>query len=94
MITGGDRTDVQTAALEASGIECILLTGGFRPPDAVLGLAASAGVPILLAQTDTITTLDMAEAVVTAHRTRDRRAVDRMGRLLNDYADVDAMLIE
>jgi BioD-like phosphotransacetylase family protein len=94
LITGGDRSDIQTVALEASGIECLLLTGGFRPPDAVLRRAETAGVPVLLVQTDTVTTLDRAEAVVTERRTRDGETVERMGRLLDDYADIDAMLID
>lgn len=92
LITGGDRTDVQTAALEASGIECLLLTGGFRPPDTVLGRAASADVPVLLVRTDTATTLDRTESVLKAGRTRDGNTVARMGELLEDYADIDALL--
>ena len=92
LITGGDRTDVQAAALEASGIECLLLTGGIRPPETVLGRAASAGVPVLLLSTDTATTLDRTDAVMKSGRTRSAETVERMGRLLEDYADIDAML--
>jgi BioD-like phosphotransacetylase family protein len=92
LITGGDRTDVVTAALEASGIECLLLTGGFRPPEAVLGRAEAADVPVLLVGADTKTTLDRAEKVIRSGRTRDTHTVERMGELLRDYADIDAML--
>jgi BioD-like phosphotransacetylase family protein len=92
LITGGDRADVQTAALEASGIECLLLTGGFRPPDTVVGRAEAEGVPVLLIQTDTMTTLGRTEDVLREGRTRDRDTVDRMRELLEDYADTDAML--
>ena len=92
LITGGDRTDIQTAALEASGIECILLTGGFPPPDTVLGRAASADIPVLLVRTDTATTLDRTDAVMNTGKTRDGRTVERMSRLLEDYADIDAIL--
>lgn len=92
LITGGDRADVQTAALEASGIVCMLLTGGFRPPETVLGRATAAGVPVLSVPTDTATTLDRTDAVFKSGRTRDERTVERMGELLADYADVDAIL--
>jgi BioD-like phosphotransacetylase family protein len=92
LLTGGDRPDVQTAALEASGVTCLLLTGGIRPADAVLGKAEAADVPILLVRTDTETTLDRAEDVISSGRTRDAETVARMGELLADYADVDAML--
>jgi hypothetical protein len=94
LITGGDRSDIQTVALEASGVECLLLTGGFHPPDAVLRRAEAAGVPVLLVQTDTVTTLDRAETVATERRTRDGETVERMRQLLDDYADIDAMLVE
>ena len=92
LITGGDRTDIQTAALEASGIECILLTGGFHPPGTVLGRAVSADIPVLLVRTDTATTLDRTDAVMNTGKTRDGRTVERMNRLLGDYADIDAIL--
>lgn len=92
LLTGGDRPEIQTAALEASGVTCLVLTGGMRPPEAVIGKAESAGVPVLLVRTDTKTTLDRAEDVVRSGRTRDAETVARMGKLLVDYADVDAML--
>ncbi len=37
VVTGGDRSEVQTAALEASGINALLLTGGYQPASAVIG---------------------------------------------------------
>lgn len=92
MITGGDRADVQTAALEASGIEALLLTGGFRPPNAVLGRAEKEGVPILLVQSDTRTTIDRVEEVLRAGRTRSEATVDRMSELLDAGVDVESIL--
>lgn len=92
MITGGDRSEVQTAALEASGIEAILLTGGFRPPSAVLGRAEEEGVPILLVQSDTRTTIDRVEEVLGSGRTRTPDAVDRMRELLAAGVDVESIL--
>lgn len=92
LITGGDRTDIQTTALEESGVRCLLLTGGIRPPEATIERAESAGVPVLLVQTDTRTTVDRTEAAIDSGRTRSKETVDRMGELLRDYADVDAML--
>jgi hypothetical protein len=92
LVTGGDRPDMQTVALEAAGIVCLVLTGGISPPDAVLGRAESAGVPILSVRTDTRTTIDRVEDVIRAGRTRDADTVAKMGELLADYADIDAML--
>ncbi|WP_338738745.1 phosphotransacetylase family protein [Haloplanus salilacus] len=92
VITGGDRTDIHTAALQAPGVTCLILTGGHRPPSTVLGTAAETGVPILLCRGDTLTTLERAEEVVSGGRTRDERTVDVMGDLLADHADLDALI--
>jgi BioD-like phosphotransacetylase family protein len=89
VITGGDRSDIQTTALEAPGVECLILTGGHRPSGAVVGKAEEKGVPILVVQTDTLTAIDRAENVVSEGRTRDATTVERMQTLLADHADVD-----
>ncbi|AXG10391.1 phosphotransacetylase family protein [Haloplanus rubicundus] len=92
VITGGDRTDIHTAALEAPGITCLVVTGGRRPPGTVLGKAAEKGLPVLLSSADTLSTLERAEEVIRSGRTRDERTVDVMESLLTEHADVDALL--
>ncbi|MFC7138293.1 phosphotransacetylase family protein [Halosimplex aquaticum] len=92
MVTGGDRAEIQAAALEAPGIECIVLTGGLRPSGAILGKAAEADVPVLLVQSDTKVTVDRLEDVLSTGRTRDPETVDRMVGLLSDHADLAALL--
>ncbi|WP_440006535.1 phosphotransacetylase family protein [Halomicrococcus sp. SG-WS-1] len=92
LITGGDRPDLQTVALEAPGVKCLILTGGFRPPGAVVGKAEEKGVPVLLVQTDTLTAVERAEDVVRSGRTRNAETVERMRELLHDHADVDSLL--
>ncbi|MWV41218.1 phosphotransacetylase family protein [Natrialba sp. INN-245] len=92
VITGGDRAEIHTAALEAPGVRCLILTGGHRPSGAILGQATEKGVPILSVQTDTLTTVERAEDVVRSGRTRDVETVDRMEALLADHATVDAIL--
>ncbi len=92
VITGGDRSEVQTAALQAPGIECLILTGGHRPTGAVVGKAEEKGVPILLLQTDTLTAIDRAEGVVSEGRTKDAETVERMQELLASHADVDGLI--
>jgi hypothetical protein len=92
MVTGGDRAEIQTAALEAPGVRALVLTGGFRPPGTVLGRAEGAGKPVLLVQSDTATAIERIESVIRSGRARNRETVERMGELLRDYADVGAML--
>jgi BioD-like phosphotransacetylase family protein len=92
LVAGGDRPEIATAALDAPGVECILLTGGFRPPAAVVGRAEDAGVPVLLVQSDTTTAVERLESVIRSGRARDASTVERMGELLREYADVTAIL--
>jgi hypothetical protein len=92
LITGGDRSELQAAALDAPGIEAILLTGGMRPSGALLGRAEDAGVPVLVVQSDTTTAIERVEAILRAGRARDRSTVEEMSDLLATYADVDAAL--
>ena len=92
LITGGDRPDLQRVALEAPGVKCLILTGGFRPPGAIVGAAEEKGVPVLLVQSDTLTTIERAEDVVRSGRTRDAETVDVMRGLLHDHADVEAIV--
>ncbi|MFC3476232.1 phosphotransacetylase family protein [Halobacterium litoreum] len=92
VITGGDRADVQTAALDAPGVRCLVLTGGHRPSGAVLGKAAEKGVPVIAVQSDTLTAVERAEGLVRGGRVRDEKTVDVMQGLLYDHADVDALL--
>jgi BioD-like phosphotransacetylase family protein len=92
VITGGDRPDVQRSALEAAGVKCLLLTGGYRPPGALLGKAEEVGVPVLLVDGDTRATIDRTESVIHAGRTRSRETVDRMETLLTEAVDVDDLL--
>jgi hypothetical protein len=92
VVTGGDRSDIHTAALEAPGVKCLVLTGGRSPPSAVVGTAEERGVPVLTVPGDTLTVIDRAEAIVRSGRTRDRRTVELMRELLFDHADVGAIL--
>ncbi|ERG94343.1 phosphotransacetylase family protein [Haloquadratum walsbyi] len=92
VITGGDRADVQTAALGASGVKCLLLTGGHRPSGAVLGRAAEADTAVLAVNTNTATAIDRVESLIQGGRTSDARTVDRMAKLLDAHVDVDAVI--
>ncbi|MFB6081579.1 MAG: phosphotransacetylase family protein [Halanaeroarchaeum sp.] len=92
VITGGDRSDVQTAALEAPGVKALILTGGFEPPGAVLGKAAEREVPVLVVQSDTLATVERAEELIRGGRVRDARTVETMRGLLHEHVDIDVLL--
>lgn len=92
VVTGGDRADIQRAALEAPGVNALILTGGFEPPGAVSGTASERNVPVLSVQTDTLSTVEWAERLIRGGRVRDSRAVETMTQLLHDHVDVDPLL--
>lgn len=92
VVTGGDRSDIQTAAIESPGISCLVLTGGYDPSQAVQRSARSQGVPILTVPQDTITTVENIERIVSGGRTRDLTTVDRMAELLIDHVAVSELL--
>ncbi len=92
VITGGDRADVQAAALDAPGVNCLVLTGGHRPSGAILGEAEEQGMPVISVQTDTLTTVERIESLIHGGRVRDEATVERMQELLHAHADVDALL--
>ncbi|HDN80057.1 MAG TPA: phosphotransacetylase family protein, partial [Chloroflexi bacterium] len=60
VITGGDRPDIQLAALETS-TRCVILTGNLRPSPIILGRAEEVGVPMMLVRHDTFTTVEIIE---------------------------------
>ncbi|NIA09108.1 MAG: AAA family ATPase [Nitrospiraceae bacterium] len=63
LITGGDRTDIQLAGLEA-GVKCIILTGNMYPSSAMLGAARERGVPVMVVSEDTMSTVGDMEAII------------------------------
>ncbi len=62
LITGGDRADMQFAALEVS-TSCLILSGGIYPDPTLLSKADELGIPVLLVPEDTYAAARRAEAV-------------------------------
>ena len=62
VITGGDRTDIQLAALETS-TTCLILTGNLRPSPLVIKQAEEFGVAVLLTRLNTMETIDKIEKI-------------------------------
>jgi len=71
VITGAHRTDIQLAALETS-TKCIILTGGLRTSDMILGQAISRGIPIISVTEDTFTTVDKIESALKRISIREK----------------------
>ena len=101
LITPGDRDDLLLAAVAANRaagdrprVGGIILTGGFRPPDAVLAELRTADLFAYLVATDTYRTArDVDEILVKTHPSDTEKIatiIDLVGRAI----DVDALLAE
>jgi hypothetical protein len=88
VITGGDRADIQLAALETS-TKCLILTGGFQPSAIVLGRAEELGVPMVLVPYDTLTTVEKTEKIVGHLRIHEAQKVARLKEILTEQVTID-----
>jgi len=75
VITGGDRSDIQLAALETP-TRCLILTGDFRPSHTVLARAEERCVPVLLVPDDTLTTVSTIDELLGKLRVREPRKIE------------------
>jgi hypothetical protein len=86
IITGGDRPDIQLAALETS-TRCLILTGNLHPSPLILSRAEEAGVAIILVKHDTMTTVQLAEEVFGKPRFHQQQKIERFERMLAERFD-------
>lgn len=90
VVTGGDRADVQVAALESRS-KCLILTGNFRPSAVVLGEAEDLGIPMILVEYDSMTTAERAHWLIGHARTHEPQKLERLSGILDEYVDMDAL---
>ena len=90
VITGGDRTDIQLAALETS-TRCLILTGNLYPPPVVLDRAEELGVPVLLSNLDTLSAVDIIDEYFGRSRFQQPAKVERFTALLEQNLDFPAL---
>lgn len=86
VITGGDRGDIQLAALETS-TSALVLTGNIRPNETVIDRAEECEVPIILVADDTLTTVDRAEQIFGHVRFKQAGKIRRFTELLGQNFD-------
>ena len=90
VITGGDRPDIQLAALETS-TKCLILTGNLRPSPIILGRAEEVGVPMILVRQDTLTAVEVIERFFGKTRFHLDKKVRRFEEMLEDRFDFDRL---
>ena len=62
VITGGDRTDIQLAAMETS-TTCLILTGNLHPSNLIIKQAEDMCVPVLLVPGNTMETVEALDRI-------------------------------
>lgn len=86
IITGGDRTDIVFAALEA-GTSALILTGNLHPSVKIFPRADDLSVPIILVPHDTYTALQQVQRIVGRIKPRDKKRIDRAKKLVKKNVD-------
>ena len=87
VITGGDRTDIQLAALETSTV-VLILTGNLQPSPLIIQQADSLGVPILLVKENTMETIELIEGSLGKTRLGQPEKMETFLNLIAENADV------
>ena len=90
VITGGDRADIQLAALETD-TRCLILTGNLYPNDLIIARAEERDVPIMLVRRDTLTIVQQVEDIMMRLQIRDNRKINRAIQLVSE--DVNFSLL-
>lgn len=91
VITGGDRSDVQLAALETD-TRAVILTGNLPPSSLVLSRAEQLGVPMILVGMDTLTAVEKMESLMGRMRLHDKTKAAKMREMFDEAVDVDRLL--
>lgn len=91
VITGGDRSDIQLAALETS-TSCLILTGNLHPSPLVIKQAEDLGVAIFLVPTPTMETVERVEGLLGKTRIGQKSKLDKFEKLVNQYIDMEDLL--
>jgi BioD-like phosphotransacetylase family protein len=90
VITGGDRPDIQLAALETS-TKCLILTGNLRPNPLIVSRAEDAGVAIMMVKHDTMAAVQIAEQTFGKTRFHQEKKIESFQRMLTDCMDFEEL---
>ena len=91
IVTGGDRTDLQLAALETS-TQCLILTGHIDPTRAILNRAEEMETPILSVDLDTLSTVEIIEQALGQVRLHEGIKLECACHMAQEHLKVDRLL--
>ena len=88
VITGGDRSDIQLAALETS-TACLILTGNLHPSPLVIKQAEDLGVAIFRVPTSTMETVEKIERIFGKTRMGQQTKLSKFENLVHQNVDIE-----
>lgn len=91
VVTGGDRTDIQMAALETN-TQCLILTGHIPPTPMVIGRAEEVEVPVLSVDLDTVSAVEIIEHTLGQVRIQEPIKVDYIRQMMAEHFEMDRLL--
>ena len=92
VITGGDRIDIQQAALEVSSLRCLILTGNHLPQRDIVRGANEKGIPIIVVGQEPLAAASLCESLLDQSRIRPGERLDRSISLIRSNVDIARML--
>lgn len=90
VITGGDRTDIQLAAMETS-TTCLILTGNLHPSPLIIKQAEEFGVAVLLVPANTMETVEAIEAVFGKTRLGQPAKLAQFEELMAEHVNMERL---
>jgi len=90
VITGGDRTDIQLAALETS-TACLILTGNLHPSPLIVKQAEDFGVTVVLVRWNTMETIEKIEQVFGKTRLGQATKLEKFEDLIANHVNIDRL---
>ncbi len=91
VVTGGDRADIQLAALETS-TQCLILTGHLSPQPFIVSRAEDLEIPILSVDLDTLTTVEIIDRAFGRVRLQEPIKINCARELFGNHFEIDRLL--
>lgn len=91
VITAGDRTDIQAAALAFPRVRALLLSGGIRPERAITAQAAEQGKTLAVAPQDTFTVAEIADRLLGRTFLPDPQRLGILRELVREGLDLERL---
>ena len=91
VVTGGDRADIQLAALETS-TQCLILTGHLAPQPFIVSRAEDLEIPILSVDLDTLTTVEIIDRAFGQVRLQETIKINCARELFANHCEVDRLI--